>query len=90
MTAAKAAQMGLQQIAEVTGRQVDGVAGVEPSDDGWIVGVEVVEDHRVPSSTDILAIYQAELDQSGELLSYRRTRRYRRGQGDSDYGGESW
>jgi gas vesicle protein GvpO len=89
LTAARAAQMGGQQIAEVTGRQVDGVAAVEPSDDGWVVGVEVVEDHRIPSSTDVLAIYQADLDQGGELLSYRRIKRYKRGQGgDGDYGGE--
>lgn len=90
LTAAKAAQMGLQQIAEATGRQVDGVAAVEPSDDGWVVGVEVVEDRRIPSSTDVLAIYQADLDQSGELISYRRIKRYKRGQTDSDYGDESW
>jgi hypothetical protein len=63
---------------------------VEPSEDGWVVGVEVVEDRRIPSSTDILAIYQAELDEGGELISYRRIKRYKRGQGDSDYGGESW
>jgi Gas vesicle synthesis protein GvpO len=90
LTAAKAAQMGLEQIAEVTGKEADGVASVEPSDDGWVVGVEVVEDRRIPSSTDILAIYQAELDHSGELLSYRRVTRYKRGQGGSDYEGESW
>lgn len=90
LAAVRAAQLGLQQIAEVTGRQVDGVAAVEPSDDGWLVGVEVVEDRRIPSSTDVLAIYQADLDHDGELISYRRIKRYRRGQGDSDYGGESW
>ena len=90
LTAARAAQMGVQQIAEVTGRQVDGVAAVEPSDDGWVVGVEVVEDQRIPSSTDVLAIYQADLDQDGELISYRRIKRYKRGQGDGDYGGEGW
>jgi hypothetical protein len=90
LTAARAAQLGLQQISEVTGRQVDGVCAVEPSDDGWAVGVEVVEDRRIPSSTDVLAIYQADLDQSGELISYRRIKRYKRGQTDSDYGDESW
>lgn len=90
LTAAKAARRGLEQIAELTGREADGVAAVEPSDDGWVVGVEVVEDRRIPSSTDVLAIYQAELDQGGELVSYRRIKRYKRGQGDSDYEGESW
>jgi hypothetical protein len=56
---------------------------VEPGEDGWIVSVEVVEDPRIPSSSDILATYETEFDLSGELLSYRRVRRYARGRGDS-------
>jgi len=83
LTAVKAAQMGLRQIAELTGKQPEGITGVERTDDGWIVGAEVVEDRRIPSSTDILATYETELDTSGELLSYRRVRRYSRGRGDS-------
>lgn len=84
LNAAEAAQTGLRQIAELTGRQPEGVTGVEPIEDGWLVGVEVVEDRRVPSSADILAIYETEFDLSGELLSYRRVRRYGRGRGHSN------
>lgn len=90
LTAARAAHFGLRQIAELTGKDAEGVAAVEPSDDGWTVGVEVVEDRRIPPSADVLAIYQAEVGSGGDLISYRRLRRYRRGQGDPDYGGESW
>jgi hypothetical protein len=81
LTAAEAAQAGLRQIGELTGKQPEGVTGVEPTDDGWVAGVEVVEDRRIPSSADILAIYEIEFDLSGELLSYRRIRRYARGRG---------
>ena len=45
--------------------------------------MDVIEDRRIPSSTDILATYEAELDNDGELLSYRRVRRYSRGRGDN-------
>jgi hypothetical protein len=83
LTAAQAAQRGLRQISELTGKQTEGVTGVEPAEDGWIVGVEVVEDRRVPSSTDLLGTYEAELDLGGDLLSYRRVRRYTRGRGDN-------
>jgi hypothetical protein len=83
LTAPEAAQRGLHQIAELTGKEPEGITGVEPADNGWIVGVEVVEDRRIPSSTDILATYETEFDVSGELLSYRRLRRYPRGRGDS-------
>jgi hypothetical protein len=60
-----------------------GRVGVEPTQDGWLVTVDVVEDHRIPSSTDILASYEIELGPDGELVSYRRVRRYSRGRGDN-------
>jgi hypothetical protein len=84
LTAAKAGQAALSQIAELTGKEPEGVTGIESADDGWVVGVEVVEDRRIPSSTDILATYETELDMDGELVSYRRVRRYPRGRGDDE------
>jgi hypothetical protein len=83
LTAARAGQAGLRQIAELTGKQPEGVTVVEPAEDGWVVGVEVVEDRRIPSSTDILATYETEIGTDGELVSYRRVRRYTRGRGDN-------
>jgi hypothetical protein len=79
-----AARAGLRQIVELTGKEPEGVTAVQPADDGWVVGVEVVEDRRIPSSSDVLAIYEAELDADGVLTSYRRSRRYSRGRGGSD------
>ena len=81
-----AAQAARRAVAELTGRDPEGVTAVEPTEDGWLVGVEVVEDHRVPSAADILAIYEAELDLDGGLVSCRRTRRYPRGKGDNGGG----
>jgi hypothetical protein len=78
LSAGPAAEAGLRQIATLTGKTPEGVTGVEPTEDGWLVSVEVLEDHRVPSSGDILALYEAELDPDGSLLAYRRTRRYSR------------
>lgn len=86
MSAAQAARSGLRSLADLIGKRPEGVTAVEPTDDGWRVGVEVVEDQRVPSTADVLAIYEAELDAAGRLLSYRRIRRYPRGRGDD--GGE--
>ena len=82
LTAARAAQAALLQIAELTGKQPEGVTGVGPAEDGWVVEIEVVEDQRIPSSSDILAAYETALDMDGELLSYRRVRRYPRGRTD--------
>lgn len=84
LSAAEAGQAGRQQIAELTGKDPESVTGVARSKDGgWQVTVEVVEDRRIPSSTDLLATYETEIDDDGELLSYRRVRRYARGRGDN-------
>ncbi|MEV5409912.1 gas vesicle protein GvpO [Thermopolyspora sp. NPDC052614] len=83
LTAGAAGTAGLRHITELTGRELEGITLVKPQDDGWLVHVEVVEDRRIPSSGDVLALYEAELDADGGLLSYRRLRRYRRGSGDT-------
>ncbi|MEV6862957.1 gas vesicle protein GvpO [Streptosporangium subroseum] len=83
LSAMSAGEVGQRHIAALTGRSSEGVTQVQPAEDGWVVQVEVVEDRRVPSSGDILALYEAEMDMEGNLLSYRRLRRYRRGRGDS-------
>jgi hypothetical protein len=84
MTAGEAARAALREIAALTSKQPEGVTEVERTDDGWTVGVELVEDQRIPSSSDILAIYETTIDADGELLSYRRIRRYARGRGDTE------
>lgn len=86
MSAAEAARSGLRSLTDLIGKRPQGITEVAPTDDGWRIGIEVVEDPRVPSTADILAIYQAQLDADGRLLSYRRIRRYPRGRGDD--GGE--
>lgn len=83
LSAPLAARAGLEQIAELSGKQPSGVTSLERVDDGWLVGVEVVEDRRIPSSSDILALYIAQISGDGSLEGYHRTRRYQRGRGDS-------
>jgi gas vesicle protein GvpO len=83
LSAASAGGVGLRHIADLTTKDAEGVTSVAPTDGGWMVNVEVVEDRRIPSSGDILAVYQAEIDMEGRLLSYRRVRRYRRSNADT-------
>ncbi len=73
----------MRQVAELTGREPEGVTSVQREGDGWVIGVEVVESRRIPDSTDVMAVYEAELDESGELVAYRRVDRYARGHGSS-------
>ena len=70
-----------EQVAELTGKHVEGVLGVRRADDGgWEALVEVVELRRVPESTDVLASYALVLGDEGDVQEYRRTRRYYRNQ----------
>jgi hypothetical protein len=84
MTAGEAAKAALREIAALTAKQPEGITGVERTEDGWTVGVELLEDQRIPSSADILATYETTIDADGELQSYRRIRRYARGRGDTE------
>jgi hypothetical protein len=71
-----------EHIHGLTARGVEGVTSVEPIESGWLVEVEVIEDRRVPSSSDMLALYEVELNDDGDLQAYRRTKRYARGRGE--------
>ncbi|MEW2359493.1 gas vesicle protein GvpO [Spirillospora sp. NPDC029432] len=94
LSAAEAAKRAVHHVTEMTGRTAESVVGIhragngggEEGDggDGWCVTVEVVETHRIPDSADILAVYEAEVDGDGELVSYRRVRRYPRGRTGKD------
>jgi hypothetical protein len=74
-----AAARASEQLLELTGREAEGVTGLRPREDGWDVEIEVVDVRRVPDTTDVLALYEVQVDGDGEIESYRRLRRYARG-----------
>lgn len=82
VSARGAARSAARHVQELTGRDPEGVTSLERQDDGWLVGIEVVETHRIPDSTDILAVYQVTVGDHGELVSYRRDQRYYRGRSE--------
>jgi len=86
LTAAEAAKAAVIAAADLTGKTPVGVTAVEPTEDGWRVEIEVVEESHIPSTSDLMALYELDLDPDGELIAYRRTRRYIRGRADSTNG----
>jgi hypothetical protein len=74
-----AAAEAARQLLQLTGKAAEGVTGFERTDDGWRVEVEVVEVRRIPDTSDVLALYELDVDEDGELEGYRRLRRYSRG-----------
>lgn len=80
----KVAAEVMSELGALTGKDVEGVAGLEKTDDGWTVRVEVVELRRIPDTTDVLALYEVQTDTHGSLEGYQRVRRYVRGVPDND------
>ena len=75
------AQRARQELAEITGLEAESVTALARADDIWSVTVELLELPRMPDTDDLLGSYEAQLDYSGELLRYRRVRRYPRSRG---------
>jgi len=71
---------GKEQLRDLTGYGVDSVSGFAKADGGWHLSVTVVELHRIPAATDVLASYEVDLDEVGDIVSYHRGRRYFRDQ----------
>jgi len=79
MTGPRVAAEAVRQLLELTGKGAEGVIGLERTEDGWSVKIEVLELRRIPNTTDVLAIYEVTMDDDGELEGYRRLQRYVRG-----------
>lgn len=78
------AESAARQLADVAGKRPEAVTGLQRTDEGWQVEVEVLELSRVPNTTDVLAAYEVTVDRNGELEGYRRVRRYVRGAAGED------
>ncbi|MER5960310.1 gas vesicle protein [Streptomyces sp. NPDC056121] len=77
-----AAGAACRSLQRLIGHTTEGVSAVRRNDDGWCVVVDVLELPRIPDTTSLLASYEVQVDQEGELMEYRRVRRYRRGAAD--------
>ncbi|WP_227373845.1 gas vesicle protein GvpO, halophile-type [Haladaptatus halobius] len=65
--------------SDLVGRPLDGIIEITEDDDGWEVGVEMVERSAIPDTQDILGQYEVSLSESGDVTGYRLKERYRRG-----------
>jgi hypothetical protein len=58
--------------------KLSAVIAVTKNDDGWRVTAELVERAGVPDTSDVLGVYELQLDGRGNVLNYERTRLRRR------------
>jgi hypothetical protein len=74
-----------EQLEDLTGRRVSSVLGFESDgDSGWDMTLEVFELERIPETTSIMGCYRLKLDEDGDVVEYRRLRRYNRSRPDED------
>jgi hypothetical protein len=74
----------LQQVGALTGYPTAGASAASRTDDGWQLEVDVVEVSRVPATTSLLATYEVQASDGGDVLSYRRVRRFHRNATDGE------
>jgi hypothetical protein len=73
-----------ETVQDLTGYPPEAVSGLQWDGESWLVTVDVLELERIPNTTDLLATYVVQLDDSGGLLGYKRTKRFVRGQAEEE------
>ena len=72
-----AVDIALRTLA-ITKLKVSSIISAAKADDGWRVAVELVERAAVPDTGDLLGIYEVQLNHTGDVTRYERTRLRRR------------
>lgn len=67
-----------EQLHDLTGMKVGSTVSVGKGKSGWRVQVEVVEKHSIPDSQDILASYELNVDDEGNVQNFTRVGMRRR------------
>jgi hypothetical protein len=57
---------------------VSSVTSAVPDENGWSVSIELVERRGIPTTNDLLGLYEMRLDRAGNVVRYARTRIRRR------------
>lgn len=61
-----------EELSKLTGLKASSTVGATKNEKGWYISIEMVEKQSIPDQMDILAIYEALLDEEGSLLSFDR------------------
>ncbi len=68
------------QLSGLTGLKPAGITRAFKDDQGWHVGVEMLEMSRIPTATDVLGDYEVLLAEDGSMLRFERKRTRLRGE----------
>ena len=79
-TGCQIAQIVKEQLVELTHIEFVTISAITKDEEGWHINVEMIELKRIPECTDMLATYETLADDQGNLIKFKRTRRYLRQQ----------
>jgi hypothetical protein len=65
-------QRARDQLSKITGLKLSSTLSATKNNGNWIVSLELVEKHSIPDQMDILALYEANLDEEGNITSFTR------------------
>lgn len=72
MTISDIVQKARNEIHALTGLELSSTLKTVKDERGWHVSVEMVEKRAIPDGMDVLAAYEAVLDDEGNLLEFSR------------------
>jgi len=79
MTLNEVALQAMGQLAQLTGYRPVAVVGTAREEQGWRITMDLLELSRIPASSDLLGVYQALLDEDGNMLEFQRKMTHNRG-----------
>lgn len=65
-------QKARNELSSLTGLDLSATIKTAKDEKGWRVTVELVEQHVMPDTMDLLATYEAVLDNVGNILEFQR------------------
>ncbi len=73
------AERAKSQMAGLTGLKPIAVTGAFRDEQGWHIGLDMLEMSRIPSATDVLGDYEVLMDENGNITRFERKRTRLRG-----------
>ena len=61
-----------EELSRLIGLKASSTIGAIKDERGWHISIEMLEKQSIPDQMDILAIYEALLDEEGNLLGFER------------------
>ena len=68
----KLVERAREDLSSLTGLELGSTLSVTKDEQGWRVQVEMVEKKSLPDGMDILATYEALMDDQGEMIEFKR------------------